>query len=72
VIQRDVNTVSPADYVQDIIPKVLDSKFPIVVVDEAGLIQGIILRVHVLASLIDDNGDDSTEATDLEKELIKE
>ena len=56
VMQRDVNTVSPEDYVQDIIPKVLDSKYPIVVVDEEGLIQGIILRVHVLASLIEDNG----------------
>ena len=45
----------PEDYVQDIIPKVLDSKYPIVVVDEEGLIKGIILRVHVLASLIEDN-----------------
>jgi glycine betaine/proline transport system ATP-binding protein len=72
VIQRDVNTVSPEDYVQDIIPKVLDSKFPIVVVGEEGLIKGIILRVHVLASLIEDNGEDSTEDTDSDIELTKE
>ena len=56
-----MNTASPEDYVQDIIPKVLDSKYPIVVVDEERLIKGIILRVHVLASLIEDNGDDSNE-----------
>lgn len=61
VIQRDVNTVSPEDYVQEIIPKVLDSKYPIVVVDEDKLIKGIILRVHVLASLIEDNGDNSSD-----------
>jgi glycine betaine/proline transport system ATP-binding protein len=43
-----------------------------VVVDEEGLIQGIILRVHVLASLIEDNGEDSTEDTDSDIELTKE
>ena len=51
----------PADYVQDIIPKVLDSKYPLVVVNEENHIQGIILRVHVLASLIGENGDNGTD-----------
>lgn len=64
VIQTDVNTVLPDAYVQDIIPKVLDSKYPIVVVDEDSHIKGIILRVHVLASLIDDNGEESEEDTE--------
>lgn len=72
VIQKDVNTVSPEDYVQDIIPKVLDSKYPIVVVDEETRIQGIILRVHVLASLIDQNGDETSKEEKLEKEQIVE
>ena len=64
VIQTDVNTVMPDAYVQDIIPKALDSKYPIVVVDEDSHIKGIILRVHVLASLIDDNAGDSEEETE--------
>ena len=60
VIQKEVNTVGPEEYVQDIIPKVLDSKYPLVVVDEKMRIQGIILRVHVLASLIEDNLDEGS------------
>ena len=64
VIQTEVNTVMPDAYVQDIIPKALDSKYPIVVVDEDSHIKGIILRVHVLASLIDDNAGDSEEETE--------
>lgn len=55
VILKEVNTVMAEEYIQDIIPKVLDSKYPLVVVDEETRIKGIILRVHVLASLIDDN-----------------
>lgn len=58
VILEDVNTVTPDVYVQDIIPKALDSKYPIVVVDDENHIKGIILRVHVLASLIDENIDE--------------
>ncbi|MBS4205419.1 quaternary amine ABC transporter ATP-binding protein [Lederbergia citrea] len=57
VMEKEVNTVDPTDYVQDIIPKALDSKYPLVVVNEENQIRGIILRVHVLASLIGDNGD---------------
>lgn len=55
VMSKDVNTVRPDEYVQNIIPYVLDSKYPLVVTDEDQTIKGIILRVHVLASLISDN-----------------
>ena len=55
VMSTEVKTVRPDEYVQDIIPYVLDSKYPIVVTDEDQTIKGIILRVHVLASLISDN-----------------
>ncbi|WP_144510463.1 glycine betaine/L-proline ABC transporter ATP-binding protein [Bacillus sp. FJAT-22090] len=55
VMSTEVKTVRPDEYVQDIIPFVLDSKYPIVVTDEDLTIKGIILRVHVLASLISDN-----------------
>lgn len=55
VMTTEVKTVRPDEYVQDIIPLVLDSKYPIVVTDANKTILGIILRVHVLASLISDN-----------------
>ncbi|WP_391119139.1 quaternary amine ABC transporter ATP-binding protein [Psychrobacillus sp. L3] len=55
VMSSDVKTVRPDEYVQDIIPYVLDSKYPLVVTGEDLTIMGIILRVHVLASLISDN-----------------
>jgi glycine betaine/proline transport system ATP-binding protein len=55
VMSTDVKTVRPDEYVQDIIPYVIDSKYPIVVTNEDTTIKGIILRVHVLASLISDN-----------------
>ena len=58
VMSTDVKTVRPDEYVQDIIPYVLDSKYPLVVTDEDLTIKGIILRVHVLASLISENSED--------------
>lgn len=58
VMSTDVNTVRPDEYVQDIIPYVLDSKYPLVVTDEEDTIKGIILRVHVLASLISENAEE--------------
>lgn len=55
VMSKDVKSVQSDEYVQDIIPYVLESKYPLVVTDEEQTIKGIILRVHVLASLISDN-----------------
>lgn len=63
VMSTEVKTVRPDEYVQDIIPYVLDSKYPIVVTDEEQTIKGIILRVHVLASLISE----STEEEEAQK-----
>lgn len=60
ILQKEVNTVDPSEYVENIIPLVLESKYPLVVVDDENVIQGIILRVHVLASLIGDNGDNGS------------
>ncbi|WP_298467910.1 glycine betaine/L-proline ABC transporter ATP-binding protein [uncultured Psychrobacillus sp.] len=53
-MSKEVKTVHPEEYVQDLIQQVLDSKYPLVVTDEEGTMKGIILRVHVLASLISD------------------
>lgn len=65
VMSTEVKTVRPDEYVQDIIPYVLDSKYPIVVTDENQMIKGIILRVHVLASLISENADEQSETQKL-------
>ena len=58
VMSTDVRTAYPEEYVQDIIPRVLDSKYPLVVVDETNRIKGIILRVHVLSSIISNSSED--------------
>ncbi|WP_449538623.1 quaternary amine ABC transporter ATP-binding protein [Ferdinandcohnia sp. Marseille-Q9671] len=52
VIRDDIYTVSKGEYIQDIIPKALETKFPLAVVDEDQRLLGIILRVHVLSSLV--------------------
>lgn len=75
LLYRDISTVFPEEYVQDIIPKALESKYPIVVVDENRRIKGVILRVHVLASLIDSNEQEDHEEkvlVDVTEEIVVE
>lgn len=57
VLFTDVKTVRPDEYVQDIIPYMLESKYPLAVTDENQTMKGMILRVHVLSSLISENGE---------------
>ena len=64
-MSTEVKTVKADEYVQDIIPYVLDSKYPIVVTDEEQMIKGIILRVHVLASLISESMDEQKDTQKL-------
>lgn len=52
ILRDDFITTDKETYVQDLIPMAVDSKFPIVVVNEDKKLVGIILRVSVLASLI--------------------
>ncbi|WP_453992030.1 quaternary amine ABC transporter ATP-binding protein [Bacillus nitroreducens] len=52
IIRDDIFTVAKEEYIQDIIPKALETKFPLAVVDEEQRLLGIILRVHVLSSLV--------------------
>lgn len=52
IIRKDIYTISKEEYVQDIIPKALETKFPLAVVDEDNRLLGLILRVHVLSSLV--------------------
>jgi glycine betaine/proline transport system ATP-binding protein len=52
ILRLDYETADPEAYLQDLIPKATDSKFPIAVIDDSNKFQGIILRVSVLSALI--------------------
>lgn len=54
VLKTDINIVKQDEYVSDLIPKTLESSFPLAVVDDEEKLVGFILRVHVLAGLIAD------------------
>jgi glycine betaine/proline transport system ATP-binding protein len=56
VMRDDIIIVKTDEYVNDLIPKVLESKFPLAVVDENDKLAGFILRVHVLSGLAAGNG----------------
>ncbi|QHE51201.1 glycine betaine/L-proline ABC transporter ATP-binding protein [Pontibacillus sp. HMF3514] len=57
ILISDVNTVKRDEYVNDLIPKALDSKFPLAVVSDDHRVEGFILRVHVLSGLIGDESE---------------
>ncbi len=57
ILITDVNTVKRDEYVNDLIPKALDSKFPLAVVSDENRVEGFILRVHVLSGLIGDESE---------------
>src|SRR5690625_3138914 len=57
VLRKDITIVKYDEYVNDLIPKVIDSKFPLAVVNDEDKLIGFILRVHVLAGLI--NGENN-------------
>lgn len=52
IIKRNIEVVHEEEYVSDIIPKTLDTKYPLAVVNDAKKLQGIVLKVHVLSGLI--------------------
>lgn len=59
ILITDVNVVSKDEYVSDLIPKTLESKYPLVVVNEENKVTGVILRVHVLSGLVADGGNEN-------------
>jgi|SRR5690625_270730 len=63
ILRTDINIVQKDEYISDLIPKALESKFPLAVVNEEEKLVGFILRVHVLAGLVADdvNGNGETE-----------
>ncbi|MRH44938.1 betaine/proline/choline family ABC transporter ATP-binding protein [Aquibacillus halophilus] len=61
VLTTDVITVRKEEYVNDIIAKALESKFPLAVTNEENKLEGFILRVHVLSGLVADEIEGSRE-----------
>lgn len=56
VMRHDIAIVEEDEYVSELIPKVLESKIPLAVVNKENKLSGFILRVHVLAGLTAENG----------------
>lgn len=52
ILDTDVAVVTPDTLIEDLIPLFMDSKYPIVVVDEERKILGIIFKVSVLAGIM--------------------
>lgn len=61
VVCEDIQRVSADCYVTDLIPKALESAYPLAVVSDEGRLEGIILRVHVLSGLISEEVDETEE-----------
>ncbi len=55
VMRKDIFIVNKDEFVSDLIPKAVDSKFPLAVVDHSEKLVGFILRVHVLSGLVSDD-----------------
>ncbi|WP_027399369.1 quaternary amine ABC transporter ATP-binding protein [Anaerovorax odorimutans] len=56
VLNKDICTVPPDMSIENLLPLVIDSKYPIVVVDEEEKIMGIIMKVSVLAGINGEEG----------------
>lgn len=52
IINKDIETVSPDAYIEEILPMIINSKYPIVVVDDDKKVLGIIIKVYVLAGVL--------------------
>lgn len=52
VILKDVNVTSPETLLHSIMPMATTTPFPIAVIDEDGILKGIVSKAHVLSSLI--------------------
>ncbi len=58
ILNRDVQTVSPDTLIEELIPMVLNSRYPLVVVDENRKVLGIIFKASVLAGIIGEEDSD--------------
>lgn len=61
VLRTDITIVPQDEYVSELIPKALESKFPLAVVNNEDKLIGFVLRVHVLSGLVSDDVNESAE-----------
>ncbi|WP_330948566.1 quaternary amine ABC transporter ATP-binding protein [Virgibacillus sp. MG-45] len=61
ILCQDFMVVEKEAYINDIIPKALESKYPLAVVNEENKLVGFILRVHVLSGLVSEEVNESLE-----------
>ncbi|WP_047979842.1 quaternary amine ABC transporter ATP-binding protein [Ornithinibacillus contaminans] len=61
ILRDDYLMVQKEEYIHDLIPKALESKYPLAVVNEEDKLVGFILRVHVLSGLVSEDIDESDE-----------
>lgn len=59
VLCQDYMVVDKEEYINDLIPKALESKYPLAVVNDDERLIGFILRVHVLSGLVSDDVSES-------------
>jgi len=52
ILKHDYHTTNEETYVQELIPKAIETKYPIAVVNEDNKLVGIIVRVSVLSGLV--------------------
>lgn len=55
VLRTDITMVQKDEYINDLIPKALESGFPLAVLNAEDKLVGFILRVHVLSGLVADD-----------------
>lgn len=58
IIKQEIVVVDEEEYVNDLIAKSLETKYPLAVINKEEKFQGIILRVHVLSGLISEDLED--------------
>lgn len=61
ILRDDYAVVEKEEYINDLIPKALESKYPLAVVNDEEKLIGFILRVHVLSGLVSDDIEESDE-----------
>ncbi|GGJ88075.1 glycine betaine transport ATP-binding protein OpuAA [Lentibacillus kapialis] len=61
MMRTDITIVGRDEFVSDLIPKTLESSFPLAVVNEESKLIGFILRVHVLSGLAAKDVEESVE-----------
>src|SRR5690625_601420 len=61
VLRKDITIVKEDEYVNDLIPKALESPFPLAVVNEDNKLVGLMLWVHVLTGLVSEDVDETDE-----------